>query len=229
MKFDLLHILKNFAVVDERLVRKLADGRTRPVTLVDRGRLVSILGGVRYYGPEVAYACIYRAVPMFPIAQVDGDAFNMSEDNLMPARLKKLRYRAVLLSGGYQHPLRRMVFPDEGTCHRDWVRLARSRYQEDKPYVRQLEDTARGALPKVPEQALRPYARKVRSATREGRPEAVEGRVWHFWRGKWLSLPEPVHESDDWMVRAAVVEVSPEARFIYDPLVQRTVSVVAVV
>lgn len=227
MKFDLLTVLKHFAVEDDRLVRKLATGHCRPVTLIDRGRLASMLGGVRYFGPEVAYACIYRVVPMFPIVQVDGDPFNMAENNLMPARLQRLRYREIAVTGGFRHPLSRSPFRTTQECYKDWVMLARQSYQRDKPHVRQLEDEAQGRKPVVPRievTAPRRVAAPVKR--REDKPEAVEGRSWRWWEGSWLSLPMPVHCSDDWMVRAAVVAEHPEARFVYDPVAQRTMSVI---
>lgn len=227
MKFDLLTILKHFAVEDDRLVRKLATGHCRPVRLIDRGRLASMLGGVRYFGPEIAYACIYCVVPMFPIVQVDGDPFNMAENNLMPVRLERFRFRLIATTGGFRHPLTRSLFRTEAECHSDWVTLARQRYQRDKPCVRQMEDEAQGRKPVLPR--IQPVVpRRVSAAVKRAvdRPEAVEGRSWHWWEGAWLSLPEAVHCSDDWMVRARVVAEHPSAVFIYDPIAQRTVPVV---
>lgn len=226
MKFDLKHILKHFAVEDGRLVRKLATGHLRPVRLVDRGRLSSMLDGVRYYGPEVAYACIHRVVPLYPIVQVDGDAFNMSENNLMPARLGRLRYRSIETPGGFRHPLSRGTFVNERLCHYDWVQLARRQYMRDFAYVRQLEDEMQGRKPEVPETVVVPRRVAAAIKSRGDRPEAVAGRSWHWWGDSWLSLPEAVHCSDDWMVRAAVVSQHPGARFVYDEVAQRTVSIV---
>lgn len=225
MKFSLLHILHNFAVVDDRLVRKLATGHARSVTLVERGRLVSMLAGVKYYGPEVAYACIHRVVPMFPVVQVDGDPLNMAESNLMPCRLRRLRFRLVEVPGGYRHPLARVVFRLAQLCHKDWVRLARLHYLADLAYVRQLESVqgVAEAVPVRPVVARRDYAPSVHAA---GRPEGVAGRTWHWWCGKWVSLPEACHSSDDWMVRAEVVAKYPGARFVYDSVAQRTISVI---
>lgn len=225
MKLDLLKVLKHFVVEHDRLYRRHRDGTVREITLIDRGRLAAMLDGVRVYGPDIAYACIYRVVPMFPIIQVDGDPHNMAENNLMPVRTKRLRYRAVLVAGGWRHPLDRMTFRDEQTCHADWVRHARNFYHRDKPYVRQLEDEAQGRKPVVEKRVV--IVRRVYGGKRrEGRPEPVEGRSWHWWQDSWLSLPDPVHESDDWMVRATVVAASPEAVFVYDPVAQRTVSVI---
>ncbi len=226
MKFDLLTVLKHFAVEDGRLVRKLATGHARPVTMVERGRLVSMVGGVKFFGPDVAYACLYRVVPMFPIVQVDGNPFNMAENNLMPCRVKRLRFRRVPVPGGFRHPLCSSTFRTEGEVHRDWVRLARGRYMQDKAYVRQLEDQTQGFTPEPPKRAVVPRKVYAASKTARERPEAVEGRIWHWWVDGWLSLPVAVHESDDWMVRAAVVAVSPEARFVYDDVLQKTVAVV---
>lgn len=225
MKFDLLHIMKHFAVADGRLLRKLASGHAKAVTLVDRGRLAVKVDGVRLFGPELAYACTYGVVPMFPIVQLDGDPFNCREDNLYPARLARLRYRCVVVPGGFRHPRSPATFRTEGEAWRDWYASARAYYNADKPYVRLLEDQMR-----VPVQVVT-FAegpRRVpapRKKARE-RPAAVLGRVWHWWRGAWLSLPVPCHASDDWMVRAAVVSQWPDARFVYDEVAQRTVHVI---
>lgn len=225
MKFDLNLILKNFAVEDGRLVRKLATGHCRAVRLLDRGRLSSVLGGVRYFGPEVAYACIHRVVPLYPITQLDGDPFNMAENNLMPARLLRLRFRLIEVPGGFRHPLARGTFTNARVCRLDWADLARRQYMRDFDYVRQLEDSSQLVKPVVVKRPV--VALRVSGGAKSvgGRPEAVEGRSWHFWNDAWLSLPLPVHCSDDWMVRAAVVSAHPSARFVYDEVAQRTVHV----
>lgn len=223
MKFDLLHVMKHFAIEDNRLIRKLVSG-SRVVRLADRGRLAVTLDGVRYFGPELAWACIYRAVPMFPIVQVDGNPHNMAENNLMPCRIKRIRYLSVSVPGGYKHALSKTVFRTEGENHADWCFLARQYYQRDKPYVREMEDTARGRAPEVPKHV--PVARKVWIVPTDHhiKPEAVAGRSWHWWQSDWISLPEAVHPSDDWMARAEVVALHPDARFVYDPLIEQTVA-----
>lgn len=229
MKFDLNLILRNFAVHDGVLYRKYKNGAV-PVTLTYRGRLMSEIANTRYFGPDVAYACIYGVVPMFPIVQVDGNPHNVAEDNLMPVRLKRLRYRETAVPGGFRHPLTTLTHTTQARCHADWVLRAKRYYQDDKMYVRQLEDQYKPARPAVfnePEPTvLQPVRRKiVRTSTRPAKPSRVFGRVWHWYKDDWLSLPEPVHQSDDWMVRAAVVSEHPNARFVYDELKQMTVPV----
>lgn len=224
MKFDLLRVMEHFAVVEGVLYRKLATGHLKPITLVDRGRLAVKLEGERLFGPEIAYACTYGVVPMFPIVQLDGNPLNCREDNLYPARLARLRYRVVAKPGGFKHPRSPALFRTEYEAWQDWYTSARAYYNADKAYVRQLEDQMRVPVPAL---VVNTTPRKVPAPRKEARsrPPAVLGRVWHWWRGEWLSLPLPVHASDDWMVRAAVVSEHPDARFVYDEVAGRTVVV----
>ena len=226
MKFDLLLILKHFTVSDGRLYRRLSTGHVRPVRVVERGRLVSMLNGVKLCGPEVAYACLHRVVPMFPIVQIDSDPFNMAETNLSPARTRRLRFRCVSVAGGFRHPRSHEVFKTEELAHIDWVNAARLFYQADKAYVRALEDQNQVIKPEALERVAVRRVRLSAATDKPLKPKAVAGRSWHWWKGAWLSLPEAVHSSDDWMVRAAVVTEHPSARFVYDPVQQRTLSVV---
>lgn len=226
MLFDLLHVLKNFAVEDGRLFRRLASGHSREISVIERGRLVSVLDGRKYYGPDVAWACHYLAVPMFRVITLDGDPFNLAEDNLMPVRLKRLRYRVIEVPGGFRHPRTRETFPSERHAHADWVRSASRYYREDKPYVRSLEDQHQPTKPEAPEKRTERFRAPSTVSGRPLRPEVVWGRSWHWWEGRWLSLPDACHASDDWMVRAAVVSQSPGARFVYDSVAQRTVAVI---
>lgn len=222
MKFDLNDILTHFCVERDQLWRRLVDGSLKPIRLVDRGKLSIRFRGKRHYGPEIAYACIYHVVPMYPIVQVDGNPHNMNEDNLMPVRLKQYRFRAVPKNGGFRHPLSLQIFPYKSECENDWIRTVKAIYRRDKPLVRSMEDEARGqvVLPKfIPKKR---YAR----SERHQKPPPIEGRVWHRWKDDWLSVPLPVHISDDYMVRCRIVAEHPHAQFVYDPVTKRTLSVI---
>ncbi len=226
MKYDLMTVLTNFCVVGGKLYRCLAGGHVRPVQLVDRGRLLSVIGTSKFFGPDVAYMVHHRVVPMYPIVQLDGDPHNVAEENLMPVRLTRLRYRLTKTAGGWKQPLDAVPYNTEEEARAAWLILARHYYLKDKSRVRLLEDEMAGVKPEVPKYVpVAPRKTYPKGEVRLVPPNAVAGRKWHWWGGSWLSLPEAVHCSDDWQVRAEAYEANPDVRFVYDPLSDRTLRV----
>ncbi len=51
---------------------------------------------------------------------------------------------------------------------------------------------------------------------RTARPGAVPGRVWHWYKQAWLSVPEPIHLADDYRIRCEKV-LRGAVRFEFKP------------
>lgn len=231
MRFDLLHILEHVGMVDGALYRKLSGGQVRRITNVEAGNLTVMISGRKYYGPELAWACQYFCAPLYPVVCIDGDPFNLSKENLGAVRTRRLKCRITQVAGGYKHPLFRLPFPSAAAAKRDWVVRARGFYAADLTYVMyeqerlapkpDMETLVSLSLERHKPAYKAPKAKST--APRKVAPAPVPGRTWFWYKEQFLSLPLPVHPSDDIVVRAEAVLRNPLVQFRYDPALDRTV------
>jgi hypothetical protein len=228
MKLDVMEILDHFCLDDGQLYRKRLDGTVRPVRLVERGRVVSMLNGRRVFGPEIAWCIYYGVAPLYPVVHLSENPHKLGEIHLVCARLKRLRYALVESSTGFTHPLSQLPFATAQQCRSDWESRARRYYAADMPFIMAQQDEAKAlsaGSERPPRGRKPPKPRKPVSAASKPpkeRPEPVQGRQWKWYKDAWISLPDAVHPSDDWMVRAEAVLRNPEATFYYDTVLQRT-------
>lgn len=221
---------EHFQLANGKLFRRLIDGTAKPVTLVKDGRLASRLGGVEYYGPAVAWALYYSSAPMFPVICVDGDPFNLSQENVVPVRRQRVRFRLRTGYRGFSHQLAsNLWFRTEVACRDHWVGMARAHYMEDFELARQLEDERDRQMPAAPysrtRRAFKPLpARGLPASERPPKPPADAGRRWYWYAEQWVSVPEAVHASDDYIERCRHVLAGAKS-FVYDPEKQMTVPV----
>lgn len=230
MKFDLATILEHFCIEDGFLYRKYATGRVKRVTVLEAGRLTSMVNGRKYYGPDIAWAYHYLAVPQHRVVTIDLDPHNLAIENLGAARRKRLIFRPVHVPGGVRHPLSQLTFGSMEYAKSDWIEKAQAYYAADLKFVlfsqRTFDDLpASRVLEK--ERAPRVVGQRgpKRSVTKPPKPETLMGRKWVWFREQWVSIPFSCHPSDDWMVRAAAVLEDPDARFVYDAPSDRTLTV----
>ncbi len=218
MRIDLVALHQNFALEGDRLVRIMSNGARRKVVSVVNNKIRIQLDGVYLPGPEVAWALHYKVEPQFPILQVDGNPFNLSLKNLLPIRGAFPRCRMVKKGLLYFHPLNKSGYGDAKTCQKSWQHDVFEKYSKDLAYVLTLEAsirTQRGML-LVPPKPVRKYFKpsgKKPKVERPPKPEHVDGRVWVWFEEAWLSIPEAIHPSDDWMVRAAAVKAGLSVRY----------------
>lgn len=228
MTLDPVRILHAFTVSDGALYRRNADGTVRRILLEQGGRLIAMLDGKRLNGPEVAWICHHGFPSPYPVVTLDTDPHNMYEENLMPARVKRLVFRPTVTAHGVKHPLSKQFFPVFSVCKEDWVARARQFYEPD----RQMLLAAKAELGKqILQQAMasqkpaKPFRLRKPHVPRPQRPDCPEGFEVHWYKGQWVTIPVPVHVSDDWMVRAEACLANPGARFRFDATLQRTVQV----
>lgn len=219
-----------------QLRRRLAAGRSKEVQTIEGGRLVCMVNGEMIPGVDIAWCLRYGRWPSQKLVLLSRDPHDMTIENIFPARLRHFRYRQTKTEHGYKHPLSKVSYSTPEACYQNWERMAREFYETDLPTVLAQEEqlqaqyeaaiAANPALaPKVaPRVQNPPKPRKARllAGERPPKPEDVPGRVWHWYEDGWLSVPEPVHASDDWMLRCAAVKAGAvSAR--YDPAQQKTV------
>lgn len=230
MKFDLALILEHFYIDGGVLYRKFAAGTIKRVKAVEGGRLVAMVGGRKYYGPDIAWAYHYELVPTCRIVTIDMDPHNLSKENLGAARRRRLLFRLTKTPRGYTHPLTTEPFKSAEEAQDDWVMKARIYYQSDLKFVLRQQTDAMAALPVslALEKVLTPAAGTrgpKKSGPRPPQPQNIIGRKWFWYREQWVSLPLACHPSDDWRVRAAAVLKDPQVRFVYDPKSDKTLPV----
>jgi hypothetical protein len=126
----------------------------------------------------------------------------------MPARLNRLRYRETEKDGLYYHPLSATGFRSPETCRLNWAVFAREHYMKDLDYVLHLEaqerELRRGVpVPELPKIRTRGpnRPRTPDGVVRSTRPAPVEGMEWHWYEGKWISVPVACHIADDYLER----------------------------
>lgn len=221
------------------LFRRRKDKSCRAISTVNGGRLMTTFDGERLDAAAVVWCLHYGNWPKFPLAIVDGDPHNLSLDNIYPIRLGAVRYRETMRKFMYHHPLSDLPFRSSKECFSSWVALAREHYQKDLNYVLALEARDRDLVAQAPtksrglidwenrQEARRAtlahnLARNVAAAegkTLPKRPPKVAGMVWHYWQKSWVSVPVPVHVSDDCRRRCCAFSrgaVRAEYQPIYD-------------
>ncbi|MFA9216826.1 MAG: hypothetical protein ACEQSK_06940 [Sphingomonadaceae bacterium] len=220
--------VKHYFSFDTELYRILANGGIKAVRSLEGGRLSLLFEGERIQAVDIVWALRYGSWPKFPLVQVDGDPFNLSIDNIMPARIKHLRYRPTKSGGLLYHGLREKHFGGFQTtkdCRRNWTAHALEIYRQDLPYVLELEAQERALrraappLPStpVPKVVTARMARERSSIPKPVRPPNVPGMEWHYVVNQWQSIPVAVHVSDDWKVRMRRYQAG-AVRFEYQPL-----------
>ncbi len=198
-------VKEHFALLDGKLFKKLSTGVIRPINTVRAGRLVAVVSGKSYYGPELAWTLHYGSGPMFPVFCLDGDPLNLAQENVLPSRIRRLRFRFTENPSGFKHTLEKYYrFKSFVECKDDWLRHARKYYMADLANVLELQhlrDRQRTDLgyarPVVKRRAPpppKPVAATKRPAYREG-----FRAYWHG--GRWVEVPEACHVADDYRER----------------------------
>lgn len=197
-------IKHHFVLRDGRLFKRLSDGTHRPINTVRAGRLVGVVSGVSYYGPEIAWALYYDSAPMFPVLCVDGDPLNLAQENIVAARIKRVRFRWREVRGGFAHTLAR-AFPFKSLemCRDDWVYHARKYYAADHEYVRHLEFERDRALghPGYTPAVVKRAPPKPKPPVVGKRPAYIAGFRAYYHDGVWVQVPEACHAADDYRER----------------------------
>ncbi len=218
-RFNVTLARQHFGVIDGQLVRKMASGHVKAVSTMEGKNLVAVLEGVKHSASDIFWALTYGSWPKYPLA-VLGDPHLMSLDNVYPARVRRLRCQLIPSGERYRHPLSGFnTYPTKEAARSNWVIKARAHYQADLAYVLELEAAERLLYAQMhPVEAaavLAPQAHEVRvkrfrSPNKNGprpkrtpEPEAVEGKKWYWYKSQWVLANEPVHVSDDWMMRCA--------------------------
>ena len=144
-------IQHHFTLANGRLYRQLAGGAVRPVTLVVEGRLMSRVLGTVYYGADIAWVLYYGSSPMFPVFCLNGDPHDLSQENVVAARVKRLRFRFKESRAGFRHSLNpSLYFKTLIACKDDWVGMARRYYAADHENVRcSALDCIKSLLPRT--------------------------------------------------------------------------------
>lgn len=231
MSFDPVAVLNSFSVADGVLYRRHLNGTMSRVSVVHSGRLAVTFQGQRLDGTAIAWLCHHLFPCPYLTVAVDGNPHNMSLDNVMPVRRRRIVFRPATTKHGYRHSLSQICFPTVDKARLDWVHRARAYYMDDRMFLlsqssvqaqRQQIIDAVGAS-----DADAPMRRKFKPAkkhvARPPMPPVPEGMECHWYNDAWIVIPMAVHCSDDWMVRAEACLKNPQARFVFDPVSQRTV------
>lgn len=220
-----------FAFSEGMLLRRSSDGTYREVRALEGGKVVAMVEGEMIRGADIVWCLHYGNWPKYRLAKLSRDPYDLHISNLFPARLHHYRYRVSRgPNGGYVHPLSRIEWSDDAACYRNWEMAARDRYRHDLPTVEAIEARERAirehtlsARPDLaPETAKENLliVRKPRGG-RPPRPAAPNGMMACWYAGAWLLVPQPLHPSDDLMVRCAAVKAG--LKVAYDAAQQRTV------
>lgn len=196
---------EHFVIKNGNLYKRLKDGTARRISTLKQGRLKTVLYGEDYFGVDLAWTLYYGTVPAFPVFVLDGDPFNLAQENLVAARIKRLRFRYKAVRGGFRHSLsKHVVFNSLDRCHADWIEQARRYYSADFANIRAWEDEY------LQDQNPADYVRPVRPSTAAGRVSAGErptppqfrAGFKHYWHAdQWVVVPEACHPADDYMER----------------------------
>jgi hypothetical protein len=201
-------VREHFVIKHDTLYRTRADGTVSPVTDLLSGKLVARLHGQILKGPEIAWALVYGSVPAFPVALLSLDPTDMREENLVPIRDTRIRFRTVESHRGFSHRLNAgLYFRTRDECFADWIVYARRYYAPDVIYALQHERLRDQHLP-VPK-----YSRPIKKPTYAGRakterpprPQPIAGRLWYWHAAQWVSVPPACHPADDYICRCEAV------------------------
>jgi hypothetical protein len=224
-------IHQHFVLEGSRLYRKLASGASARLRSMDGNQVVTLFKNERLLGTSIAWCLIYGNWPEFPIVQLSEDPHDFSQDNLFPARIKRVRYYETPVGSLYRHPLSTRLHPSSRMCRKDWESMARDYYLKDFTYVQMVEANSREMRARYlaevaqykPE--LVPEVRTER-AVRPSRPKAIPGREWHWHDGAWMHIPVACHVADDYKRRIAATLAGAIA-FRFDPARQLVDAILA--
>ena len=226
--------MNNFVVDGGVLYRKLLNGTHRRVTAINSGRLVVVHEGARLLATDIAWICHHLVPCPHPTVTVDCNPHNMDIDNVMAVRRRRLVFRPVMSKYGFKHNLNKMHFSTREAAFADWVPKAREQYVADRDWLlasedykgvkQQIADAVAASQPRLLARQ-RKFTPPKRYLKRPPMPDVPEGMECHWYKDQWVVIPKAVHCSDDWMVRAEACLKNPQARFRYDPVLERTVTV----
>ncbi len=212
-------------VYTDYLYRKLADGTCKAVNHVRGSQVVVIFGSLTLRATDIIWCLHYGNWPKYPLVQLDGDMWNLRMANIMPARLRRLRFRCVKTREGFSHPLAKVHFATAERCREDWADKARDFYVRDFPLVLEIEAKERDLRAMAGEDTFKRLPKFQRRKVLSNRPNPTQrpaniaGKVWHWLDGEWASVAPPCHPSDDFMVRIAQSKLG--NRMIYDPVKEK--------
>jgi hypothetical protein len=203
---------KYFVLEGSKLYRKLTTGSATLLKSRDGKQVVTLFKTEKLLGTSIAWCLIYGNWPEFPIVQLSEDPFDFSQDNLYPARIKRLRYCETVVGNLLKHPLSTRLHINSRLCRKDWEDMARDFYLKDYAYVLRLETVQRELRaqhlaelaqykPELVPAARPEHERPVRPA----RPKAIPGREWHWYNDAWMHIPVACHVADDYRVRIKAV------------------------
>ncbi len=210
----------DYFVFTDYLYRKLGDGSCKAVNHVHGSQVVVLFEREKLRAIDIIWCLHHGNWPKYPLVQVDGDMWNLRLANIMPARIRRLRFRYSLKNGMYRHNLAKADFSNLEHCRDDWNRKARDYYVSDLPMVLLIEEQERvlRAAAGDCKPGTQPYfsRRKVLSnrPNPTQRPANIAGKVWHWLDGEWASVAPSCHPSDDFMVRIAQAKLGNQ--MIYD-------------
>lgn len=224
------YVLEHFTVDNRMIYRRLASGAYTAVKSLQGGQL-----GVRVFGEwlkamDIAWCLYYGNWPSFMLTLLDGDPYNLDIENIMPVRTRQLRCRLIHDGRGWTHNFSKVPFATEGQARKSWATYAREYYTKDLAYVVELErlDRERRLATLAAQPKLRPELPKHKPrgkpfgagqpvpGAKPKKPEKIEGRVWHWVKTEWVSLPESCHVADDWHERLRKQKLG-AVRFEFQP------------
>lgn len=213
---------KYFALEGSRLYKRLASGAVSLVKSRDGGQIVTLFKGQRLVGADIAWCLIYGNWPEYPIAQLRWNPLDFSEDNLYPARLRRLRYIERQSGNLYFHPLSQFGHSSPERCRANWEELAREFYVRDMAGILRMEAANRELRAKYLREtaAARATVPQNTRPVRGSRPVALPGMEWHWWMDRWISVPVACHVADDYRVRIEKQELG-AVRFVFNPETRR--------
>ncbi len=237
-RFDVSAAFRHFMLVEGKLYRRLVGGTLSAVTRMDHGRLICVVDGRTYAAADVIWALTYQMWPKWSLAVLGPCCM----ENLYPQRLAKRRIRVTEAEGRFYHPLAEIPHASYDTCVIAWQELVRCELLADLPFVLRTE-AAEFAMYYADRPAFEPpvvskvvlksevKAKAVRVERAERplllrseiptKPAAIAGRRWHWYKKAWVSVPEPVHVCDDYVLRIAAQKAG--QKLVFCPLTAQMV------
>lgn len=219
--FDISTILKHFKLADGCLYRRLLDGSHKLVSRKVRGQVVAVCEGQLFASSDVIWALTYGRWPKWPLKTLPGNPYSL--DNILPQRLATWRFSVQEVNGQFHHTHSSVGYPTLKACKDSWNELYRLYLLADLPYVLAVEKTEydlhMASNPKYEAPEILPGRTRAKPKERPAKPAHIKGMRWHWYTGKWISVPTAIHVSDDYMLRCEALGKT--ARF--DPELQQTV------
>lgn len=185
------------------------------------GLIYATVDGVRIAAHDIAWALVFGNWPMWPLAHVDGQDWNLAIANLTPMRGRVLRCRVTERDGKFYHSLSGVdSYRSKKLAKEGWHLRAITAYLADREFCLDQEALARsGALQEMPRERVP----KVREAVDLSAlnlppidPYLVEGKVtsrpkvalnarahWRPELNSWLVVNAPAGVWDDYRIRCA--------------------------